>query len=195
MLTIILENNSILVIGGGKLKRLVILVVILAVIGGVFYLNLDKTTESEDVAEKFITAYYKQYDDKEELQNILSRAANVEVLEYENSEGITSISTEKIDHYIDKNFGSLLTETFRERLIANRMIPSYKIINSHISSVEIIEIEFEIKLKDEEKATYDYKLKLIERGADGREEEREVVGEIRVVSIDSHWEVDSFIID
>ena len=160
---------------GGCMKRncrfLVTLIAVFSLIG------CGSSNNEERVASEFITSYYAQFERRSDLEELRK----------------LQFSEEKMELFIAQAFDDLLTRDAKDKLVSNRLIPRFEVLDSNVSTAKISEIRFE-KADNQIQGTLSFSATIKYTHDDGKVTEGKATGLIRIVNIDDKYKVDSFML-
>lgn len=162
-------------VNGGYMKRncrfLVTLIVVFSLIG------CSTSNNEERVATEFITSYYAQFERRSELEELRK----------------SQFSEEKMELFITQAFDDLLTRDAKDKLVSNRLIPRFEVLDSNVSTAKISEIRFE-KADNQIQGTLSFSATIKYTHDDGKVTKEKVTGFIRIINLDGKYKVDSFML-
>lgn len=173
------------------MKKVGILLVFITIV--LFFTSCNYRNEYEEKADEFINLYYAQYEKKSEIEETLTLNENiisgeVDTLIY----GIhDSIFEKKIEEYFEQNFGDIITEDEKLRLVRNRVIPNADVINSDIVKATVSSIEFD-ESNNQNEGTLSFSAIIIYEHIDGENTKSEKSGIISLVKDGDDLKVDYF---
>ena len=152
-----------------------------------------RTSEDyEERAAEFISLFYNQYENRDELLEIFLIDDEL-LLELENNPSndgfYDSFRKEEIEGLIEESFGDILTIDAKSRLISNGIIP-HAVINSKMIKATVSNIEFDELDADNEQSLFN--ALIIYEPIDGEPIEVEEKGVIRLVEDAGVLKVDYF---
>ncbi len=156
--------------------------------------QIRRSNDYEERAVEFINLYYDQYERRDKIEEIFIFDEDALLLELENdpsSDGFyDGLDKDEIEGFVEENFGDILTEDEKLRLINNRVIPNAYIINTKIVKATVSSIEFD-KL-DSQNDQSSFNALIIYEPRDGEPIEVEESGVIRLVEDSGDLKVDYF---
>lgn len=173
------------------MKKACIILVFITIV--LFFTSCNYRNEYEEKAEKFINLYYSQYENKSEIEEILTFNENNILAEAESSTYGTddSIFENKIEKFFEQNFGDIISEDEKLRLIRNRVIPNADVINSDIVKATVSNIEFH-ESNNQNEYTLSFSAIIIYEHIDGENTKSEEKGIISLVKDGDDIKVDYF---
>ena len=132
-------------------------------------------SDKEKAASMFISSYYAQYENKEEIKDLLNSAN----------------PPAEIEAFISDNFINQLTEKGKIALISNRILPKFDVLESQITKAEADDYSFS-EADNEIEGTLRFSAKVSFRYEDGSSSEKVVTGLIRIENENGRYLVDGF---
>ena len=156
--------------------------------------QIRKSNDYEERAAEFINLYYAQYEKRDKIEELFIFDEDALLLELENdpsSDGFyDGLGKDEIEGFVEENFGDILTEDEKLRLINNRVIPNPYIINTNIVKATVSSIEFD--RLDSQNDQSSFNALIIYEPRDGEPIEIEESGVIRLVEDSGDLKVDYF---
>ena len=156
--------------------------------------QIRRSNDYEERAVEFINLYYDQYERRDKIEEIFIFDEDALLLELENdpsSDGFyDGLDKDEIEGFVEENFGDILTEDEKLRLINNRVIPNPYIINTNIVKATVSSIEFD--RLDSQNDQSSFNALIIYEPRDGEPIEVEESGVIRLVEDSGDLKVDYF---
>lgn len=154
-------------------KKIYSLMAILLIFLGITACN--KVNVQEEVADKFLRAYYSQYEHKDLLAKIQK----------------SELSETVIAEYYQEIFPNLVPVEAQSQLFRNRALPSFQFLETNIVKGTVSSIQFE-KAKNELEGTLKFQVKVVYEDAQGIKTEKEATGLIRVLKGNQEYQVVGF---
>lgn len=161
--------------------------VIILLISTTLLLACSTASKQEKKAKDFISAYYHQYAQKEELKAIFEDGFVLEVSE-------TAISLpfdEALSEFLYANFDHMLTEKAIIDLLNKRILPTKEFIDASIIQATVKKVKF-VEAKNEIEGTLSFTAIVVFERSDGAKTEETKTGLIRLVDKSDEWLVDYF---
>ncbi|NLY77719.1 MAG: hypothetical protein GX080_06490 [Tissierellia bacterium] len=163
-------------------------IILLLVFLAVFCVGCNSNKGPQAKAEKFLNAYYSQYEKKDEIEEIFESGD----LNGTDSDELVIVSDgvqeQKIKDFIDRNFKDMLTERGRDLLVSNRLIPKADVLDSDIVKATIVKVEFDTSEDDNENLSFS--LDIDYEHEDGSNTNSSEKGWIRVIDEEGTLKVD-----
>ena len=176
------------------ISLIIILILALGLLSNQPSNQIRKSNDYEERAAEFINLYYAQYEKRDKIEELFIFDEDALLLELENdpsSDGFyDGLDKDEIEGFVEENFGDILTEDEKLRLINNRVIPNAYIINTKIVKATVSSIEFD-KL-DSQNDQSSFNALIIYEPRDGEPIEVEESGVIRLVEDSGDLKVDYF---
>lgn len=135
------------------------------------------SNNEERVATEFIASYYAQFERRSDLEELRK----------------SQFSEDQMEMFIAQAFDDLLTLEAKDKLVSNRLIPKFDVLDSDVSTAKISEIKFE-KADNQIQGTLSFSATIKYTHDDGKVTEGRATGLIRIVNIDDKYKVDSFML-
>jgi len=167
------------------MKKIATILILLCIVPLLFSCATDEKTTQKDALTNFLSFYYNQYEIKDEVEAIFKpysgelTKANAYDLE------------QSLEKFMGNYFDDALTAEGKELVLANRLIPDARVIDSPIVSAEIRTIDYQIA-ENQIEGTYHYTAEILYRYPDDTTEAQTHEGLIRAERKDDRYKIDYF---